>query len=1198
MMMLRIAAYECRDLWRSFQTLLVFGIFFGIAFLTCANGSEFQSSARGGLVFVNSPYQIAVLIILSSIFSLLIVPAFVGNAALKDVDHRFDGILFSLPISKGQFLFGRFTGACLAMMLALTGAPLGMLMGSFWPWADASTLGPLHLHHYLHAYALFSVAIILPIAALIFAIALVTRSMRFTYVAALGLLIFYLIVGESSFIQPLWDPFMWDIFEQRTDYWTAVERNQNLVAVTGEVLINRSIWFGLATLCFTLAYRNFAFRIPISPKGKKPEPMVSTTSELSIERGLRGTAIWNSATKGHQLLLRTRFEMGSVFKSLPFLILMGFSSFLLVINLINREVMYGVNAYPVTRLLVQAITESMVMALLGILIFYSAEVIWQERKHRVHEIMDAVPVPNWIFVVSKLTALLGVLVTVMLLGIVMAVTLQVIEGYDRFEFGLYLRETLFYFLMQFICLAILACFFQVLTKNRLVGMLFMGLFMGISIGAIDLLGFEHPLLRYGLGGMGAAYSDMNGDGRFVQSGNWLRAYWASIAGFLLMATYFLWNRGTLQPLKYRLRSLKLLKTPAFALPALLLFATLAITAATIFYNTNILNEYLTEDDAIASRATYERMYRPYSDLPMPRTVAIEMNVDLFPHKRRVEVQGTHVLQNKTPSPIEEVHFTFPGSSKVTEIHLEGGTQALFDQDFNYFIFNLETPMLPGEKRALAFSSHIQRQGFRHRRRDTQLVANGTFLHNNQLAPYVGFNPDYMLDDAPTRITQGLPPLPRVPDLEDQRQFINNPSRQDSDFVTFETTVSTSSDQMAISVGDLQKSWTEGDRRYFHYKMDKPIRNFYPYLSAKYDVARDQWQGIEIEVYYHPSHDYNVARMIQAVKDSLAYFGEHFSPYQYDQVRILEFPAYRNFAQSLPNTIPYSESMGFIADVKDDDIDMPYYVTVHEMAHQWWGFQVTAANVQGHGFIHETLAQYSALLVMEQHYGEHQIRAFLSKELEQYLEGRGDDPEGELPLYRVEKQDYIYYRKGSLVMYALRDYLGVAVVNRVLRRLIALRGDSSEPYARSTDFLTILKEEVAEEHHAMIEDWFEKITLYDLKLEQASVQPTEDGRFRVSMEILATKIYADAMGNEREVPFDIPVDIGLFIRNPTSTSFSEKDVLKLEKVRITDQRTTLEWMVDQEPGFAGVDPYHKLIDRNPEDNLRAIDRGSSNDGFSP
>ena len=126
-------------------------------------------------------------------------------------------------------------------------------------------------------------------------------------------------------------------------------------------------------------------------------------------------------------------------------------------------------------------------------------------------------------------------------------------------------------------------------------------------------------------------------------------------------------------------------------------------------------------------------------------------------------------------------------------------------------------------------------------------------------------------------------------------------------------MSTSADQIALAPGYLQREWTENGRRYFHYKMDRPMLPFFCYLSARWEVKRGEWRGLPIEVYYDPQHAYNVDRMIQASQKSLDYFTANFSPYQHRQVRILEFPRYAQFAQSFANTIPFSESSGFIAD---------------------------------------------------------------------------------------------------------------------------------------------------------------------------------------------------------------------------------------------------------------------------------------------
>ena len=131
-------------------------------------------------------------------------------------------------------------------------------------------------------------------------------------------------------------------------------------------------------------------------------------------------------------------------------------------------------------------------------------------------------------------------------------------------------------------------------------------------------------------------------------------------------------------------------------------------------------------------------------------------------------------------------------------------------------------------------------------------------------------------------------------------------------------------------------------------------------------------------------------------------------------------------------MPFSESIGFIADLRDpDDIDYVFYVTAHELGHQWWAHQVIGAFVQGVTMLDETFAQYSALMVQEKEYGPAQMHKFLKYELDRYLSGRGGEVVEELPLALNENQDYIHYRKGSVVMYALKDYLGEDVVDKVL-----------------------------------------------------------------------------------------------------------------------------------------------------------------------
>jgi ABC-type transport system involved in multi-copper enzyme maturation permease subunit len=1186
-MFLKIVQNEFKYMFKSPQTIVGFAIFFLLPFFAMISPNV--TIGGGGNVLANSPFAIMQTLLSMSVFAIFMAPAYIANSILKDVDNKMDGIIFSTPITKPAYLAGRFTGAFLAMMVALLSIPLGMLVGTFWPYVDPETLAPTNLGHYFYVYFGLTVPSMLTISAIMFAVTAITRSVIYTYLSAMGLLTLYYI-GFSFFTEPEYrdimaiaDPFMINTFQEVTRYWTAADRNGLLLDYEGLVLTNRMLWGVVSLGLIGLSYTLFSFRAPVKLGKAKAEKETSTTA--SIEKAPRVSPDWTGGYQWAQFVRRTSFEVTSVVMSLPFMIIVGLGLLLIISAFLGRNVGYGLDAYPVTRLMVQGI-EGLNLALLVVIIFYTADIIWRERMTGIHEIIDATPAPGLVFVLSKLVALAIILATIGTMGIFIAIIIQLTSGYTAIEIGLYLQRGFAYFLYEFLLATIWAVFIQVLVKNRFVGMMIMVVYM---IGTIILaqLGFEHPLY-FPLSGIVTPLSDMNGNGRFLVGDMWIKLYWTFFSILLLMVSYMLWNRGTLQPLSYRLRHLKAFKRPITAGTAAIALMGFAGTGSFIFYNTNILNEYVTADKLEELQVSYEKKYRQYEDLPMPRITDVRMNVDIYPYEQRVVTKGEHILENKNADALDVVHMVFSPVLEISSVELEGAKIESIDDRFKYYIFNLDTPMQPGEKRKLTFATLMEEKGFTHNRNSVSLVRNGTFINGSDLAPLIGFNPDGMLQDRNTRRQYGLEPLPRLPKLEDKSQYGRNGIRPDSDFVTYETTVSTVVSQTAIAPGYLQKEWKENGRRYFHYKMDTPILNFYSYLSADYQVIQDKHGDIDIEVYHHAPHTYNTQRMIESVKDSIDYFSEAFSPYQYRQVRILEFPAYRSFAQAFPNTIPYSEGIGFIADLSDeDDIDLAYYVTAHEMAHQWWAHQVMAANTQGGTMLIETFAQYGALLVMEKKYGKHQMRKFLKFELDRYLRSRASDPEGELPLYRVENQQYIHYRKGSVVMYALRDYLGEETVNHALSRLIKEHGFKSDPYPTTLDFLRILREEAGQQYDQLITDLFERITLFDFKADEATVEEMPDGKFKITLTVEAAKFEADSEGAETDLEFINMIDIGVFTANPDDSDFGASNVLYMQKHEITKDTKSIELIVDAKPLFAGIDPYNKLIDRNSDDNIRAV-----------
>jgi aminopeptidase N len=409
----------------------------------------------------------------------------------------------------------------------------------------------------------------------------------------------------------------------------------------------------------------------------------------------------------------------------------------------------------------------------------------------------------------------------------------------------------------------------------------------------------------------------------------------------------------------------------------------------------------------------------------------------------------------------------------------------------------------------------------------------------------------------------------------------------SDWINFHAVVSTSNDQIAIAPGYLKKRWDRDGRHYFEYDMGgTKTQDFFAFLSGRYAIKRDHLKNVNLEIYYTPGHEYDLEDMLASSKAGLAYYEKNFGPYQFQQYRIMEFPRYRQFAQSFPNTVPYSEAIGFIGRMeKPDDIDLTYFVTAHELAHQWWGHQLIGAQVIGSNMMSETLAEYSALEVMEKRYGADNMHKFLKHELDTYLRGRAGERRKEPPLTLVQREPYVWYQKGGLVMYTLANYIGEDHVNAALKKFLERYGyanatsDRSGPYPDTRQFVAALREETPPDMQYLITDMFESIVLYDNKALTATVTPTTDKKFLVTLAVQARKVKSDGNGNETPMPLNDYVDIGVF----TGKKDHEKP-LYLKKEKLTQEKQTFSIVVDEMPTRAGIDPYNKLVDRVADDNM--------------
>ena len=298
---------------------------------------------------------------------------------------------------------------------------------------------------------------------------------------------------------------------------------------------------------------------------------------------------------------------------------------------------------------------------------------------------------------------------------------------------------------------------------------------------------------------------------------------------------------------------------------------------------------------------------------------------------------------------------------------------------------------------------------------------------------------------------------------------------------------------------------------------------------------------------------------------------------------MEFPRYASFAQSFANTIPFSEGIGFIAKVDDPDkdIDYVYYVTAHEMAHQWWGHQVMEAGVKGNAMLSESMSQYSALMVLKHKFTPEIMERYLKYELDSYLNGRAFERKKEQPLEFVEGQGYIHYRKASLIFYALQDYIGEDSVNAAFRRYNKEWRFKDAPYPTSADLLKHIRKVTPDSLKYIIHDMFETITLFENKTDSSFYKELGKDKFEVTLKVSSEKFRADSTGTETNIPMSDWIDIGVY----TKTKSDKDSLIYLKKHKITKKENKFKLIVKNKPRKAGIDPLHKLIDRHSDDNTK-------------
>ena len=242
-------------------------------------------------------------------------------------------------------------------------------------------------------------------------------------------------------------------------------------------------------------------------------------------------------------------------------------------------------------------------------------------------------------------------------------------------------------------------------------------------------------------------------------------------------------------------------------------------------------------------------------------------------------------------------------------------------------------------------------------------------------------------------------------------------------------------------------------------------------------------------------------------------------------------------------------------------------------------------------IPEGIASYDALVMAEKKYGKANMRPIVLDQLWSYLFIRRHMDKTEHPLIKADAW-FEWGGKAAVALYGLKDLIGEDSLNNALREFKnAYAFKNKGPFAGSNDLFRYVQKHTPDSLQYYLTDTWQKITLYDDKiLAVNSVKTTNQNEYKVTVKMDIDKAWIDAKGNDVPViNMNDYIDLGIFGRDTKDkTGRTQANLLYLKRYRLKRGAHELTITVKGKPENVVIDPSGFLIDRNPNDNSKAIE----------
>ncbi|AFJ01568.1 membrane protein, putative [Methylophaga frappieri] len=1207
--------FELRYRLTSIGTWVCFLALFLMAYREMLAG-EWDVLIQSGRVARNAPYTVYYLFMYYTFWAATVGSALMLPTLLRDLKSGSAELLYSYPINSKSYFLGKYLASMLIFILVMSSVAAAFIT---MPWVT-TTLGTHDPADYIatpwahigHAFLIWVLPACFVYGSLTIALTAITGRNGPVYammMLAVGLFVMITAIygdgaPQSTLVQVL-DPLGKVTVEGQIYYWTAEERMQRFLSLEGALLQNRLLYIGLAAVFLILALWRFDLRKLLerakhrgAKQTKEPIQDADTPAVFLAPRSIHFDTL--TAANWHYWLQHALISgyqaFAIIFKNKAF--------YLSMLTLIAMLVLAGFSyestdfegtgkLLPKVFILMPALIYPSLIFTLVAAAFFSIELFDRERNYRLNQLVESCPVPTWSLFLTKLIGAVLMAATLALIPGLSVLIIQFGQGFFDTNWLMMGHITFLVLLPLMLAYVLIALFSYALFQNKALAQA-VAIIICITPAIFNELKTVENFMLLWAWPFFVQLSDFDASGQFLQRNLRFSVYWLSLYAALIMIAYWLWPRGTAAPFAIRLKqSANRLGTVSVSL-ALLFTGIFGWSAFSIHRDMVVNNNYQSSQQAQADQADYEKKYGPTRRVLQPKIVFADLKVDLYPADRQAKYAADLTLMNLYTTPIEALTLNY---AEFTQILLatydEQPLQATqHDLTHRRLVYPLPSPLRPGEQATLNLQLDATYHNFSNAEFDYHgtIVLDGSYFAHT-MWPTFGYIRDRELTTAGLRKIYQLGERQPLPSHDKAALVSALIDSDDANLINSRIQISTAVNQRALTPGTAAfdngtACQVKAQRQVCMYENRQVTPWHLPMVSGRYQLTSASWQPdngdppVQIEIYAHPAHHYNVQRMIDAAKLALSAGTEQWGTFPYQQLRIAEIPNGMAETQVSGNLVIIPEKQAWLNDKRPSATsDWITYQITRDISRIWWQ-QIAVAALQGHQLITQAIPAVEGLRALEHKFGQPASTDFIDQISDAYLRQRTTEDQQEAAVRYLDDEAYANH-KATLSLFSAYKLLGQDAYHQLLKRFYSShRQLSSAPFTNSGALVKQLLSQAKAAQRKQLDPLFHDSRFYDFQIEQTDISPRNQGRYRVQATFSATQ-YRYLNGK------DVAAEYNGFVRVQITSQKPNSPLLFDQLVQFEHGRAFINIELEYEPAAILINPDRQLLERSPSNNARPL-----------